>query len=144
MLISCTSCKSKYLVNSADLKPDGRTVKCAKCGNQWHQDSEISEIDQIEENINFSTSLKNNHNKKNNLKSSISNLPSTYVREQKVSVMNSILLIVLVTFLIGMFLFIRNIEINSFVLVKFYFFEFIFNLKLILNDIANIIYQLFN
>ena len=26
MLISCTSCNSKYLVNSADLKPNGRDV----------------------------------------------------------------------------------------------------------------------
>ena len=37
MLISCTSCQSKYLVNSADLKPDGRTVQCAKCNFKWFQ-----------------------------------------------------------------------------------------------------------
>ena len=38
MLISCNSCNSKYLVNSAELKPDGRNVQCANCGNQWFQD----------------------------------------------------------------------------------------------------------
>ena len=33
----------------ADLKPDGRTVQCAKCGNQWYQDPTLNENDQIEE-----------------------------------------------------------------------------------------------
>ena len=37
MLISCSFCNSKYLVNSADLKPNGRNVQCAKCGNNWFQ-----------------------------------------------------------------------------------------------------------
>ena len=41
MLISCNSCNSKYLVNSAELKPDGRNVQCANCGNQWFQESQV-------------------------------------------------------------------------------------------------------
>ena len=41
MLISCSSCNSKYIVNSADLKPDGRTVQCAKCGHNWFQEASI-------------------------------------------------------------------------------------------------------
>ena len=47
MLISCTSCHSKYLVNSADLKPDGRTVQCANCGNQWYQESFVNEEEEV-------------------------------------------------------------------------------------------------
>ena len=47
MLISCTSCYSKFLVNSADLKPNGRTVQCANCGNQWYQESILSEEEEI-------------------------------------------------------------------------------------------------
>ena len=39
MLISCFSCNSKYLLNSADLKPSGRTVKCANCGYQWFEEN---------------------------------------------------------------------------------------------------------
>ena len=38
MLIRCSACNSKYLVNSADLKPDGRMVECVSCGHQWYQE----------------------------------------------------------------------------------------------------------
>ena len=54
MLISCTSCKSKYLVNSADLKPEGRTVQCAKCGYEWYQNIVRNEEVYTEEVINAS------------------------------------------------------------------------------------------
>ena len=141
MLISCTSCKSKYLVNSADLKPDGRTVKCAKCGNQWYQDPDLIKNEEV-----TTTSVPSNsfQNKKDNPKSLTPNLPSTYVYEQKVSILNSILVIFFVVFLIGGFWIFRKIEINSLVLFKFYIDEFTFNLKLIFADIAKIIHQIIN
>ena len=47
MLVSCSSCNSKYLVNSADLKPDGRTVQCAKCGHNWFQTAKKEEFDRL-------------------------------------------------------------------------------------------------
>jgi len=144
MLISCTSCKSKYLVNSADLKPDGRTVQCAKCGNQWFQDPKLIENDQIEEEITTSTPSTSSQNIKDNLKSPTPNLPSTYVKEQKVSILNSILVIFFVIILIGGFWTVRKIEINTLVLLKFYLNEFTFNLKLIFEDIAKIIHQILN
>ena len=31
MFIECPNCEFKYLVNSADLKPNGRMVECANC-----------------------------------------------------------------------------------------------------------------
>ena len=43
MLVSCSACNSKYLANSADLKPDGRTVQCAKCGHNWFQTAKIED-----------------------------------------------------------------------------------------------------
>ena len=43
MIISCSSCNAKYLVNSAELKPSGRTVQCAKCSYQWFQSATIAE-----------------------------------------------------------------------------------------------------
>ena len=144
MLISCTSCKSKYLVNSADLKPNGRSVQCAKCGNQWYQDSTLNENDQIEEIITSTVPLTTFQNQKNNLKSPTPNLPSTYVKEQKVSILNSILVILFVIIFISLFWIKRNLEINSLVLFKFYLDEFTFNLKLIFNDIAKIIHQILN
>lgn len=144
MLISCISCKSKYLVNSADLKPNGRSVQCAKCGNQWYQDSTLNENDQIEEIITSSASSTTFQNQKDNLKSPIPNLPSTYVKEQKVSILNSILVVLFVIIFISIFWIARNLEINSLVLLKFYLDEFTFNLKLIFDDIAKIIHQILN
>ena len=130
MLISCSFCKSKYLVNSADLKPSGRIVQCAKCKNKWYQELLANEKDQIEESSAFSEPPLSDKIKKDDLQPSIPNLPSTYVNEQKVSVLNSILLTLSIVILIGSFLFFRNLDINSFVLLKFYLSEFIFNLKL--------------
>ena len=144
MLISCTSCESKYLVNTADLQPHGRTVQCAKCGNQWYQDSLINENLQSAEETISSLSFVSPDNKKNNLKSQTPNLPSTYVKENKVSILNSILVVLFIIFLISGFWTIRNLEVNSFVLLKFYWNEFTFNLKLIFNDIAKVFYQIIN
>tara|TARA_B100000579_G_scaffold318704_1_gene268227 strand:- start:521 stop:949 length:429 start_codon:yes stop_codon:yes gene_type:complete len=142
MLISCNSCNSKYLVNSAELKPDGRNVQCANCGNQWFQESQVFD-DNIKEDlipeVNDEGSLKQEKNK-----TSISNLPSTYVQEPKVSILNSILLVLFVILLIIFYWFFQKSNINSLVLIQFYINEFFFNLNMIINDIAKIIHQLIN
>ena len=142
MLISCNSCNSKYLVNSAELKPDGRNVQCANCGNQWFQESQVFD-DNVKEDltseVNDVDSLKQEKNK-----TSISNLPSTYVQEPKVSILNSILLVLFVILLIIFYLFFQKSNINSLVLMQFYINEFFFNLNMIINDIAKIIHQLIN
>ena len=39
MFIQCSDCDYKYLVNSADLKPNGRMVECANCSHQWFQET---------------------------------------------------------------------------------------------------------
>lgn len=38
MIISCPSCTTKYQVEAAGFMPKGRKVRCAKCGETWHQD----------------------------------------------------------------------------------------------------------
>ena len=142
MLISCFSCKSKYLINSADLLPTGRTVQCANCGNKWYQEKSSKDIEQIISLNNTSEEFeKLDHNIENN---KVNNLPSTYVKEQKVSILNSILVIIFIIFFIFVFWLIKNIEFNTLILLKFYIEEFYFNLKLIFNDIAKVIYQIIN
>lgn len=37
MIITCPSCSSRYPVDAASFAPSGRKVRCAKCGNSWHQ-----------------------------------------------------------------------------------------------------------
>ncbi len=142
MLISCNSCNFKYLVNSAELKPDGRNVQCANCGNQWFQESQVFDDNvkkDLTSEVNDGDSLKQ---EKNN--TSISNLPSTYVQEPKVSILNSILLVLFVILLIIFYWFFQKSNINSLVLMQFYINEFFFNLNMIINDIAKIIHQLIN
>ena len=142
MLISCNSCNSKYLVNSAELKPDGRNVQCANCGNQWFQESQVFD-DNVKEDLNSEVNDGDSLNQEKN-KTSISNLPSTYVQEPKVSILNSILLVLFVILLIIFYWFFQKSNINSLVLMQFYINEFFFNLNMIINDIAKIIHQLIN
>jgi predicted Zn finger-like uncharacterized protein len=42
MILTCTSCGTRYSVDGAKFPAAGRTVRCAKCGNSWHQAAEAS------------------------------------------------------------------------------------------------------
>ncbi|MBX9634704.1 MAG: zinc-ribbon domain-containing protein, partial [Magnetospirillum sp.] len=37
MLISCPNCSTNFSVPDKALAPNGRTLKCAKCGHKWFQ-----------------------------------------------------------------------------------------------------------
>ena len=149
MLIRCSACNSKYLVNSADLKPDGRMVECASCGHQWYQGLST------EEEILFPSapSSKNDHKEtqditntkiEKNQKNEVKNLPSTVVTKHKTSVVNSFLVIIVLVSFIATFFLLQSYGVNFFVLINFYIHEFYFNLKLIIADIAKIIHQVIN
>lgn len=40
MILQCSSCQTKFLVDSALIPPDGRDVKCAACGHVWYVEGE--------------------------------------------------------------------------------------------------------
>ena len=139
MLVSCSSCNSKYLVNSADLKPDGRTVQCAKCGHNWFQ---IAKIDNEEK---LSTTVSSSEEKiDKNINNLTTNLPSTYVKVKKPSILNSILVIMVLVVIIISFWFLKNNGFNFFVLINFFLQEFYFNLNMIINDLTKTIHHLLN
>jgi len=144
MLITCSSCNSKYLVNSADLKPNGRIVRCAKCGFDWLQSSDF--LEENKEPFNSSAPLESNKytDKKidSNTESGISNLPSTYVMDQKPSVVNTLLLLIIFGAIIFIFWIMKNESDNVIVLTNYYVHEFYFNLKLIIRDFTKIIHQI--
>ncbi len=150
MFIACSSCNSKYLVNSADLKPNGRLVECASCGHQWYQEVTEKEkkIDSAVPHSEIEEEVKNNEDITNDLEKNnineIKNLPSTVVNEKNVSYFNSFLVLILLFFIIFIFWMIRNYGINIFVLLNFYISEFYFNLKLIIGDLGNIINNILN
>jgi len=37
MILTCPSCDTRYQVDEAKFPPQGRQVRCAKCGHIWHQ-----------------------------------------------------------------------------------------------------------
>ena len=146
MFIVCSNCQFRYLVNSADLKPNGRMVECANCGHQWYQElneaETYSSVPQFKkQNVKNEESIDNKDENKNQI---VKNLPSTVVKQEKPSVTNSILVVILIIIIsFGIWLS-RSFEINTFVLVDFYIKEFFFNLNLIISDLAKIIYNILN
>ena len=150
MFIQCSDCHYKYILNSADLKPDGRMVECANCNHRWYQEPLQAEelLSSSVPKVSSEESYLNVQNIKNEetdiLTKEIKNLPSTVVREKKVSLVNTFLVIFLLIFLFITFWVFRSYGTNIFVLVKFYINEFFFNLRLIIDDLAKIIYQILN
>ena len=37
MILTCPACATRYQADEAKFPPDGRQVRCAKCGHVWHQ-----------------------------------------------------------------------------------------------------------
>lgn len=37
MIITCPACATRYLIAPSQIGPDGRRVRCAKCGHSWAQ-----------------------------------------------------------------------------------------------------------
>lgn len=150
MFIQCSDCDYKYLVNSADLKPDGRMVECANCNHRWFQElmqgeellpSSVPKISQEEYEENKESQQNND---KDLLYKEIKNLPSTIVREKKVSLVNTFLVVFMVVFLFFIFWLFKSYGTNIFVLVNFYINEFFFNLRLIIDDLAKIVSKIVN
>lgn len=48
MIIQCPACSTKYVVPDTALGAGGRTVRCAKCRNSWHQDGPEIDLGQRE------------------------------------------------------------------------------------------------
>lgn len=40
MILTCSSCGTRYSVDGSKFPAAGRTVRCAKCGHSWHQAAE--------------------------------------------------------------------------------------------------------
>ena len=118
MLLACSSCNSRYLVNSADLRPTGSIVRCTLCGHEWFQEPTLVEEEDLESSITSTFQEKNNNLKQE--KSLVSNLPSTYVKEEKPSIINSILLILFIAVFIIFYWFIKIEYMGIIALLKFY------------------------
>ena len=142
MLLTCSACNSRYLVNSADLKPKGRKTKCSICGNEWFQKPNIDE-----ENIaDFldANSLNVDSNQLKQKKNPTYNLPSTYIKEEETSLINSLLVLIILFAVVFGIWFIQDNGIQIIALLNYYIQEFYFNSKLIINDLAKLIHQMIN
>ncbi len=147
MFIVCSNCEFKYLVNSADLKPNGRMVECANCNHQWFQeldDTAITSSVPSTKKEELDQNLKNNNQKEKLEKDPVRNLPSTVVRQEKPSVINSTIVISLAIVVILSIWIYRSYGVNTFIIIDFYIREFFFNLNLIISDLAKIIHNTLN
>ncbi len=147
MFIVCSNCEFKYLVNSADLKPNGRMVECANCNHQWFQeldDSDLTSSVPSSKKEKLDQDIKNNKQQEKLEESPVKNLPSTVVRQEKPSVINSTIVIVLAIIIILAIWIYRSYGVNTFIIIDFYIREFFFNLNLIISDIAKIIHNTLN
>ena len=147
MFIVCSNCEFKYLVNSADLKPNGRMVECANCNHQWFQeldDTDITSSVPSTKKEEFDQNLKNNNQKEKLKKDPVRNLPSTVVRQEKPSVINSTIVIALAIVVILAIWFYRSYGVSTIIIINFYIREFFFNLNLIISDLAKIIHNTLN
>ncbi|HEY5347455.1 MAG TPA: DUF3426 domain-containing protein [Rhizomicrobium sp.] len=43
MILTCPQCDTRYQADEAKFPPAGRNVRCAKCGNVWHQAPAVAE-----------------------------------------------------------------------------------------------------
>ena len=147
MFIVCSNCEFKYLVNSADLKPNGRMVECANCNHQWFQeldDTDFTSSVPSTKNEEFDQNLKNNKQKEKLEKDPVRNLPSIVVRQEKPSFINSTIVIALAIIIILAIWIYRSYGVNTFIIIDFYIREFFFNLNLIISDLAKIIHNTLN
>ena len=147
MFIVCSNCEFKYLVNSADLKPNGRMVECTNCNHQWFQeldDTDITPSVPSTKKEELDQNLKNNNQKEKLEKDPVRNLPSTVVRQEKPSVINSTIVIALAIVVILAIWIYRSYGVNTFIIIDFYIREFFFNLNLIISDLAKIIHNTLN
>jgi len=125
MFIQCSECDYKYLVNSADLKPDGRMVECANCNHRWYQEpineEELlsSSVPKTSKNVIESNEQNGKNNINESLNNEVKNLPSTVVNEKKVSLINSFLVIFLLALIFFIFLSFRSYGTNILVLINF-------------------------
>lgn len=145
MLLICSSCNSKYLVNSADLKPNGRDVKCFKCNFIWFQEPVLlNEEEKLNQKLYDEKNTKVEDKINENYNSSVPNLPSTYIKENNPSIINSTIILFFLFLSVVFFWLIKNEGGSVLALLQYYIFEFYFNLKLIINDLAKITHNIIN
>ena len=129
------------------LKPKGRMVECANCNHQWFQELDDTDItssvpstkkEEIDQNLN------NNQQKEKLEKGPLRNWPSTFLRQETPSVINSTIVITLAIVVILAIWIYRSYGVNTFIIIDFYIREFFFNLNLIISDLAKIIHNTLN
>lgn len=49
MILTCPSCSARYLIAGDAIGDEGRTVRCGKCGNSWHQAAVRDSLDELSE-----------------------------------------------------------------------------------------------
>ena len=91
MIISCTSCEAKYLVDPVQISV-GRQVRCARCNFSWFQDNTGFEVNESVSNSEEVIEKRNPESDKN--------LPAVYKEKKKLS-RDNIAIIILILFIVS-------------------------------------------
>ena len=46
MILTCPNCGTQYVVKDGAIPPQGRQVRCAACKHSWHQEPEVSAVEE--------------------------------------------------------------------------------------------------
>jgi predicted Zn finger-like uncharacterized protein len=46
MILTCPECATRYQTDASKFPPQGRSVRCAKCGHVWHQSAPQPEVEE--------------------------------------------------------------------------------------------------
>ena len=44
-ILTCPACSTRYSTDAKDFPPEGRDVRCARCGHVWHQEAPVEDPD---------------------------------------------------------------------------------------------------
>ena len=133
MLLNCPSCNARYLVNSVDLKPEGKLVKCALCGHQWFQELYVGEHYIKRQSSPTYSNNQNDYEKK---------LPSKYINANKPSLLNSILIILLIIIVSILYQTLKKIDGGIINLLYYYIQNTIIKISAAIDSIAKAIHLL--
>ena len=133
MLLKCPSCNNQYLINSADLQPEGNMVQCAECEYQWFQNKNIH--------------LDDNHNKEKQSSSDkiyTKSLPSPYIEIRKTSYTNTFLLLFVIFIILFFYYSSKNLDEGIFNLIKYYISEIIIYTNIVVDELSSVVFEILN
>jgi len=96
MIVTCSSCSTRYLVDPNAIGPTGRVVKCTRCGHTWRQDAPGETIVEIRDSETDSVRIERSPRRPRPIPQG-SNLPVVPGRKARLQLMGWMVLVAIVS-----------------------------------------------